>query len=229
MAQKKRDANAAIGPSTLDRPLPSEFTDMSESVPVGQPEPADSHRDQPSSLPAQPPPPLPLPSGPQPTPERQSQRQNQRISALGLDVGRKRIGVAGCDGTGLIATGLTTLERRSFQEDVAELRQWVLERQVQVLVVGLPYTLSGEIGFQAKQVQKLATRLAKALELPLEYVDERLTSVQAEQLMQEARQSPSRHKALIDRKAAAIILQQWLDERRSRLNRPRGSQPAELP
>lgn len=237
MDQKKRDANAAIGPSTLDRPLPSEFTDMSESVPVGQPEPADSHRDQPSSLPAQPPPPLPLPSGTQPTPERQSQRQdqrqsqrqNQRISALGLDVGRKRIGVAGCDGTGLIATGLTTLERRSFQEDVAELRQWVLERQVQVLVVGLPYTLSGEIGFQAKQVQKLATRLAKALELPLEYVDERLTSVQAEQLMQEARQSPSRHKALIDRKAAAIILQQWLDERRSRLNRPRGSQPAELP
>lgn len=238
MVQKKRDANAALCPSTLDPSLPSEFTDMSftdmsESVPVGQPESADSRRDPPSSLPDQPPPPLTIPPDPQPTPERQNQRQdqrqNQRISALGLDVGRKRIGVAGCDGTGLIATGLTTLERRSFQEDVAQLRQWVLDRQVQVLVVGLPYTLSGEIGFQAKQVQKFATRLAKALELPLEYVDERLTSVQAEQLMQEARQSPSRHKALIDRKAAAIILQQWLDERRSRLNRPRGSQPAELP
>lgn len=201
------------------------FTDMSEPGPVGQPESADSRQDPPSSLPDQSPPQLTLPPDPQPTPE----RRNQRISALGLDVGRKRIGVAGCDGTGLIATGLTTLERRSFQEDVAQLRQWVLDRQVQVLVVGLPYTLSGEIGFQAKQVQKFATRLAKALELPLEYVDERLTSVQAEQLMQEARQSPSRHKALIDRKAAAIILQQWLDERRSRLDRTRGSQPAELP
>lgn len=138
----------------------------------------------------------------------------QRISALGLDVGRKRIGVAGCDGTGLIATGLTTIERKSFQQDVEQLQQIVAERQVQVLVVGLPYTLGGEIGFQAKQVQKFASRLAKALELPIEYVDERLTSFQAEQLMQAENQAPSRHKALIDRKAAAIILQQWLDEKR---------------
>lgn len=138
----------------------------------------------------------------------------QKISALGLDVGRKRIGVAGCDGTGLIATGLTTIERQSFQQDVEQLQQIVQERQVKVLIVGLPYTLSGELGFQAKQVQKFASRLAKALALPVEYVDERLTSFQAEQLMQAANQSPSRNKALIDRKAAAIILQQWLDEKR---------------
>lgn len=138
-----------------------------------------------------------------------------RISALGLDVGNKRIGVSGCDGTGLIATGLMTLERRSFQEDVEILRQLAEERQVDVLVVGLPYTMSGELGFQAKQVQKFATRLSKALQLPVEYVDERLTSVQAEQLLQAERRSSSRHKAMIDRKAAAIILQQWLDERRN--------------
>ncbi|PSB16655.1 Holliday junction resolvase RuvX [filamentous cyanobacterium CCP2] len=138
-----------------------------------------------------------------------------RISALGLDVGKKRIGVSGCDGTGLIATGLMTLERRSFQQDVEILRQLAEERQVDVLVVGLPYTMSGELGFQAKQVQKFATRLSKALQLPVEYVDERLTSVQAEQLLQAERRSPSRHKAMIDRKAAAIILQQWLDERRN--------------
>ncbi|NJO80031.1 MAG: Holliday junction resolvase RuvX [Cyanobacteria bacterium RM1_2_2] len=136
------------------------------------------------------------------------------ISALGLDVGRKRIGIAGCDGTGLIATGLMTLERRSFQQDVEVIRQIVAERQVQLLVVGLPYNMDGSIGFQAKQVQKFAGRLAQALGLPVEYVDERLTSVQAEQLMQAAHQSPSRNKALIDRKAAAIILQQWLDEQR---------------
>jgi putative holliday junction resolvase len=138
----------------------------------------------------------------------------QRISALGLDVGKKRIGVAGCDGTGLIATGLTTIERRSFQQDVDAIRQIVNDRQVEVLVVGLPFTMGGTLGFQAKQVQKFAGRLAQALQLPIEYVDERLTSFQAEQLLQAENRSPSRHKALIDRKAAAIILQQWLDEKK---------------
>jgi len=139
---------------------------------------------------------------------------NQRISALGLDVGRKRIGIAGCDGTGLIATGLTTLVRSSFEQDVEAFRQITAERQVEVLVVGLPYTLGGEIGAQAKQVQKYAGRLAEALKLPIDYVDERLTSIAAEELLQAENRIPSQHKALIDRKAAAIILQQWLDERR---------------
>lgn len=139
------------------------------------------------------------------------------ISALGLDVGRKRIGVAGCDRTGLIATGLMTVERQSFNADVAQLQSIIQEREVQVLVVGLPYSMNGSLGFQAKQVQKFAQRLSKALELPVEYVDERLTSFQAEQLLQAENRSPSRHKGLIDRKAASLILQQWLDERRSRL------------
>ena len=139
------------------------------------------------------------------------------ISALGLDVGQKRVGVAGCDGTGLIATGLTTIERQSFNSDVAQLQSIVQERQVQVLVVGLPYSMNGSLGFQAKQVQKFARRVAKELQLPLEYVDERLTSFQAEQLLQAENRSPSRHKGLIDRKAASLILQQWLDERRQRV------------
>lgn len=139
----------------------------------------------------------------------------QKISALGLDLGSKRIGVAGCDGTGLISTGITTIERSSFERDVAKLRELVAQREVQVLVVGLPYSLDGTIGFQARTVQKLAGRLSRALNLPLEYVDERLTSLEAEELLTAERRSPSLHKALIDRKAAAIILQQWLDERRS--------------
>jgi putative holliday junction resolvase len=136
------------------------------------------------------------------------------ISALGLDLGRKRIGVAGCDGTGLIATGLMTLEGRSFQQVVEQLQQLVVERRVQVLVVGLPYCMDGTLGNQARSVQKFATRLATALDLPLEYMDERLTSFQAEQFMHAERLSPGRNKAVIDRKAAAIILQQWLDQRR---------------
>lgn len=140
---------------------------------------------------------------------------NDHISALGLDVGRKRVGVAGCDRTGLIATGITTIERQSFEEDVSKLRQLVTERQVQVLVVGLPYSMDGSLGFQARQVQKFATRIAKALDLPVEYVDERLTSFVAEQMLIAENRSPSRNKGLIDRKAASLILQQWLDVRRA--------------
>ena len=138
------------------------------------------------------------------------------ISALGLDLGSKRIGVAGCDGTGLIATGITTIERSSFAQDVEQLRELVNQRQVQVLVIGLPYSMDGSLGFQARHVQKLATRLGKALNLPMEYVDERLTSYQAEQMLRDENRSPSRHKAMIDRKAEALILQQWLDTRRSK-------------
>ncbi|MCL2930332.1 MAG: Holliday junction resolvase RuvX [Trichodesmium sp. St16_bin4-tuft] len=140
----------------------------------------------------------------------------KRISALGLDVGRKRMGVAGCDGTGLIATGIMTIKRASFQEDVVQLQTIVQERQVQVLIVGLPYSMNGSIGFQAKEVQRYAQRLSQTLGLPLEYVDERLTSVQAEEMLKAANISPSQNKALIDRKAAALILQQWLDERREK-------------
>jgi putative holliday junction resolvase len=137
------------------------------------------------------------------------------ILALGLDVGSKRIGVAGCDRTGLIATGITTVERRSFDRDVEQIRQIVNERQVQILVIGLPYSMDGSLGFQARHVQKFAKRLAKALQLPIEYVDERLTSFQAEQMLIAENRSPSRHKGLIDRKAASLILQQWLDIKRA--------------
>ncbi len=139
----------------------------------------------------------------------------EKISALGLDVGTKRIGVAGCDGTGLIANGLTTIERTSFLEDINQLKQWVAERQATVLVVGLPYSMDGTIGFQAKQVQKFAQRVAKALQLPIEYVDERLTSVEAEAQLKAQKKFSTRDKGKIDRQAATIILQQWLDQRRS--------------
>ncbi len=138
-----------------------------------------------------------------------------KISVLGLDVGKKRVGVAGCDGTGLIATGLTTINRTSFQADVEQLQEIVEDREVKLLVVGLPYTMAGELGFQARQVQKFAQRIATALNLPVEYVDERLTSIEAEEQMKGQRLSVSRNKATIDRKAAAIILQRWLDIQRA--------------
>ena len=145
------------------------------------------------------------------------------VSALGLDVGQRRIGVAGCDRTGLIATGLMTIERKSFEDVLAQLRQLVQQRQVEVLVIGLPYSMNGTLGKQAQYVQKFARSVSKALQLPVEYVDERLTSFQAEQMLQAERISPSRNKALVDRKAASLILQQWLDERRFKMQREQES------
>ncbi|MEB3269436.1 MAG: Holliday junction resolvase RuvX [Leptolyngbya sp.] len=135
------------------------------------------------------------------------------VAALGLDIGRKRIGVAGCDRLGLLATELTTLEGLSFAGVVDALQNLVQARQVQVLVVGLPYAMDGTLGRQAQKVQSFAQRLSAALSLPVEYVDERLTSYQAEQMLWSAGKSPVHHKALVDQKAAAIILQQWLDQR----------------
>ena len=136
------------------------------------------------------------------------------VCALGLDVGSKRIGIAGCDRTGLIATGITTLHRTTFLQDVEEIKEIIQEREVEILVVGLPYSMDGSLGFQARQVQKFTKRITAILKLPVEYVDERLTSYQAEQMIIAERRSPSRNKGLIDRKAAALILQQWLDTRR---------------
>ena len=139
----------------------------------------------------------------------------KRVAALGLDVGKKRMGVAGCDGTGLIATGLTTINRTSWAEDVRQLKDIIEQREVEILVIGLPYKLDGTLGAQAKQVQKFASKISRSLQMPVEYVDERLTSVEAESQLKAQKKFSSRNKGAIDRRAAAIILQQWLDMRRT--------------
>ena len=136
------------------------------------------------------------------------------ISVLGLDIGSKRIGVAGCDRTGLVAAGLTTIDNKSFAYVTEQLAQIARQREATLLVVGLPYTMDGALGTQARRVQKFTKRLAKALSLPVTYVDERLTSVEAEQQLQAERRSTPKDKWLIDRRAATIILQQWLDRPR---------------
>ncbi len=140
------------------------------------------------------------------------------VSALGLDFGRKRIGLAACDRLGLIAFGLDTLQHRSFAEDLAEIRKVCQEREVEQLVIGMPYTMAGEIGSQARHVQRWGERLATALQLPVIYVDERLTSYQAEEMLRQEgyrRKSKIPAHQTVDSRAAAIILQQWLDQQRS--------------
>ncbi|MEY2859492.1 MAG: hypothetical protein RLZZ74_3808, partial [Cyanobacteriota bacterium] len=133
----------------------------------------------------------------------------------GLDVGRKRMGVAGCDGTGLIATGLTTIQRTFWAADVRQLKDIVTAREVEILVIGLPYRLDGTLGSQAQQVQKFADRISQTLQLPFEYVDERLTSVEAEAQLKAQNRFSTRNKGAIDQRAAEIILQQWLDTQRA--------------
>ncbi len=141
----------------------------------------------------------------------------KKISALGLDVGKKRMGVAGCDGTGLIATGLTTIYRTCLAEDIRKLQTIIKEREVEILVIGLPYSLDGTVGFQAQQVQKFADKIERIFKLPIEYVDERLTSVEAEAQLKAQKRFSTYDKGAVDRQAAAIILQQWLDMRRQRI------------
>ncbi|BAW96189.1 YqgFc, likely ribonuclease with RNase H fold [[Synechococcus] sp. NIES-970] len=136
------------------------------------------------------------------------------VAALGLDIGRKRIGVAGCDRLGLLATALTTIERTTLEEDLAAIGHWVEQRQIEILVVGLPYAMDGTIGKQAKHTQKFARKLEAAFNLPLAYVDERLTSVEAETQLKAAKQYDRQQKGLVDQRAAQIILQQWLEARR---------------
>jgi len=138
-------------------------------------------------------------------------------AALGLDVGRKRIGVAGCDRLGISVHGITTVIRKTWQEDMAELRLLVIERNIDILVVGLPYNMDGTLGYQAKHVQKFAHGASKHLGLNVEFVDERLTSYEAEEMMRSQGISTRDNKAIIDRKAAALILQQWLALKRQAL------------
>lgn len=84
------------------------------------------------------------------------------LSVLGLDIGKKRIGIAGCDGTGLIATPIMTLERTGFTDDVEQLNDSIAQRQVTRLVIGLPYAMNGELGQQGQRIAKYARRLEKS-------------------------------------------------------------------
>ncbi|WP_287129120.1 Holliday junction resolvase RuvX [Candidatus Cyanaurora vandensis] len=139
------------------------------------------------------------------------------VSVLGLDVGSKRIGVAGCDGTGLIATGLTTVQRRRLDVDFAQLRDLATHRQAEALVVGLPRNMNGTLGPQAEKVQHFGDLLGQRLGLPVHYEDERLTTVQAKRSLLAQNLPALKRRALVDQQAACFILQQWLNRRQGYL------------
>ena len=135
---------------------------------------------------------------------------------MALDVGGRRIGVALSDTRRVIASPLTTLRAEPRARALAELAKLVRDYEVTDVVVGLPLTLSGEVGPQAKLVQAFADELASAIAAPVHQFDERLTSVAAERMMLDLGLRPEQRKARIDEVAASIILQDYLDSIRER-------------
>ena len=130
---------------------------------------------------------------------------------LSLDVGTRRIGVALSDPLGLTAQGLTVLTRQSRTKDLEVLCALVKQHAVETIVVGLPLTMRGERGPQARQMQTLARQLEGRCGVPVELVDERLTTAQSERILLEGDVSRRKRKHVIDQMAAQLILQHYLD------------------
>ncbi len=129
---------------------------------------------------------------------------------LALDVGERRVGVALCDETQTLARPLLTLKRASKKEDFAKLATVCREHAIEKVIVGLPKTLRNEEGWQVQRVRRYAAELQAALGLPIDFWDERFSSVDAEALLASSSRKP-RARGEIDAAAAAIILQEYLD------------------
>jgi putative Holliday junction resolvase len=129
-------------------------------------------------------------------------------SALALDVGRRRIGLAGCDPLGITVRPLPALRRGRFPADLAVLRPLVSERGIQALVVGLPLDAGQALTEQAEHCRRYGLRLAGALELPLAFVNEHASSWAAA----ERHGLHGDRSGALDSAAAALLLEQWLAE-----------------
>lgn len=138
------------------------------------------------------------------------------MRTMGLDVGTKTVGVAVSDGLGLTAQGVTTVRRTNTRADLAELRRIAEEREVSRVVIGLPLNMDGSEGPRAQASRAFGDALAKVTGLPIEYHDERLTTVAAERVLLEGDVSRKKRKEVIDQLAAQLILQGWLDGRAHR-------------
>ena len=133
---------------------------------------------------------------------------------LALDVGDRRIGVALSDPTGLIATPLTAIQRGTEAEDIDAVLALVSEHDVELILVGMPLTLAGQVGPQARRVDHFVRTLSGQTAVTVTAVDERYSTVEAEKRMREAGGRPSLDRARVDAAAAAVVLQGYLDARR---------------
>ncbi|MGA7219831.1 MAG: Holliday junction resolvase RuvX [Candidatus Sulfotelmatobacter sp.] len=144
---------------------------------------------------------------------REAGKQNERGRVLGLDVGSRRIGVAVSDPLGITAQGLETLQRRNKRHDLAALEQVIRDYGVRQIVVGLPLRMSGAEGTQSEKMQLFAEELRKRFRLPVHLWDERLTSAEANRLLRETDLSIEKRGKAVDRMAAVLILQGWMENR----------------
>jgi putative holliday junction resolvase len=132
---------------------------------------------------------------------------------LGLDVGSKTIGMAISDPLGFTAQGLTTVRRKNKRLDFEQLNKIIAKYQVSEIVVGYPLRLSGIEGIQSGKMQLFAEDLRKQFGLPVHLWDERLTSSQANRVLRESEISIKKRGEAVDRMAAVLILQSWMEAR----------------
>ncbi len=135
---------------------------------------------------------------------------------LALDFGDKRIGIAASDALGITAQAVAVLERKDFGRDVAAIRGFIAEKEAALVLVGLPRNMDSTLGPKAREVLAWVERLRPLLPVPIETEDERLTTVEAQEILKRAGVPARRWKERIDAVAAQVILQGWLDAKRAR-------------
>jgi putative holliday junction resolvase len=134
------------------------------------------------------------------------------VRALGIDLGSKRIGVALSDSTGTIASPFTVLQRSgSVRRDHQAIAALVAEEEAKIIVVGLPLNMSGSAGPAAQAATKEADQLASVVSVPVVMFDERRSTVTADKAMMEAKMTAQARRRIVDKIAAAVVLQHWLD------------------
>jgi putative pre-16S rRNA nuclease len=138
-----------------------------------------------------------------------------RARVLALDYGRRRIGLALSDELRLTARPLATFERTNRRDDLRRLREIIRKHGVKEIVVGHPVRLDGSAGEMAAEAERFAARVEKETGLPVELVDERLTSWEARETLAETKPRPGKER-LLDDIAAAIILRDYLERVRAR-------------
>jgi putative Holliday junction resolvase len=132
------------------------------------------------------------------------------MSTMGLDLGKRRIGVAIFDLPMLGVRPLTTVVRTSLSRDLDQLRSLAEDRQVRRIIIGLPLNMNGSEGPAAREARKFAGVVSEALDLPVELYDERLTSFEAESRLKGSSMGRNSRKLMVDQIAAALILESWL-------------------
>lgn len=134
---------------------------------------------------------------------------------MGLDIGSHTIGIAISDELGITAQGLKTLRRKSMEEDLKEIAAIVDQFEINEIVVGLPKNMNGTLGKQAEIVLHWIKTLNEKIQVPVVTWDERLSTVGASKVLLEADLSRRKRKKVIDKLAAVLILQGFLDQSRS--------------